>query len=350
VSTDAVRAALDTHDAEDAQAAADNTAAVERLNVQLQAAQDATLAAQQATALVQAAFDAYKLTHPDAPPPPPPPPPPPVRATIFGAYPGPLTLGGDAQSTTSRARLSKALGVSVLPADRVYSETGYGKAVQSPSPIVAVSYKQVAGLAAGTQSVVDAIAAEIRALASKPAQQFDVACDHEVDNKVKSGTYSAAAYAAAARRFRDIVHGIGAPNVRTAFCTMGWSYLQATSNAWHPANLYAAAGADCFDLLAPDVYWTSGYSTIEKAANACRDWTLAQGKPFAIWETGWQTTGQADPKYTEAQRLARVQGTIDYWRAAGARYVLWFEALKSDDNLLEGHPAALAAYGAAAQA
>ena len=107
--------------------------------------------------------------------------------------------------------------------------------------------------------------------------------------------------------------------------------------------------ADDIDLLAPDSYWTANYDTIDKIAGPCRDWTLDQGKPFAIWETGWQTTGQADPGYTEDQRTARVQGTIDYWRAAGAEYVLWFEAKKTDDNLIEGHPGALAAYAAAVQ-
>lgn len=41
-----------------------------------------------ALAAVQAAFDAYKLTHPDAPPPPPPPPPPPTGAAVDEQFNG----------------------------------------------------------------------------------------------------------------------------------------------------------------------------------------------------------------------------------------------------------------------
>lgn len=279
---------------------------------------------------VQAAFDAYKASHPD------------VKTAVFSAYPGPARKDIYDPAPIMPVRVAAAYGVPVLPADRVYSEGSFGLAVKSLSPVVMVSYKQVTGLAVGSASVIAAVTTEIQALAAHQDKTFYVSCDHEVDNKIKNGTYSAGTYKAAAIRFAQIVRSVGAPNVKIAVCYMGWTFTQPTTSAFHPANYFDPATCD---VIALDPYWTNQGSA-GSAFDPGWSWAKAQGKPVHVWEVGFYTTG-SQPTITDSQVTQRVGDIVAYWRDK-ADYVLWFEANKSDgNNLLEGHPDGLALWAAA---
>jgi hypothetical protein len=266
------------------------------------------------------------------------------RRTVFSAYPGPNAL--NTFLPTDYARVAAALGVRVLPVHRIFSEYSYGKAAHSPSPVVAVSYKQVHGFAAGQRSVIRAMANELHALAARPGVRFRVSLDHEVDNKVKGGVYSATAYKRAATRFTRLVRRIDAPNIRVEACYMGWSFHQSTSNVWHPRHLWMDG---IFDRVALDVYYTAQYSSAAAAFDPAWHWASARNVPVDVWEAGYVTSG-SQPAVTDSQAEAKTIEMIDYWKGK-ARKVMWFNSIKLDgDNRVTSHPAALAAYRAAVRA
>jgi hypothetical protein len=277
----------------------------------------------------------YIKDHPDDPPPPPP-----ATKTLFSAYAGPLTTGEAGQTSTTRARVAKVLGVPVLPADRVYSADQFGRAAQCPSPLVAVSYGQVPALAKGDATVIKNLTAELTAL-SRTGKRYDVSADHEVDAKIRKGTYTATQVEAAAARLQGIVDGIGSPNLRTAMCLTGWVFTLGETDKSHPVHYF---DPDQVGLITLDPYYVT-QKTIGAAFDPAWAWASQQDKPVAIWETGWGT--ESNPQNpTDAQALAKVNAIIDYWRTRNVEYVLWFESVKGN-NLLESHPPALAAYAAA---
>lgn len=267
-----------------------------------------------------------------------------VKTAVFSAYPGPIVKDQYDPAPAMPNRVAAAYGIKTLPADRVYSEGSYGLAVKSLSPVVCVSYKQVPGLAAGTTSVVAAVTAEIKALAANPKVTYYVSCDHEVDNKIKQGTYTVAQYVAAAKSFAQIVRSVNAPNVKIAVCYMGWTFTQPATSSFHPATYFDPAVCD---VVALDPYWTNQASA-SAAFDPAWTWAKAQGKPVHVWEVGFYTAG-TQPAITEDQVTQRVGDIIAYWKPK-ADLVLWFEANKSDgDNLLEGHPAGLSLWATAVQ-
>jgi len=265
--------------------------------------------------------------------------------TRFSAYAGPIIKDNWETRTILAARVAAAFGVSVLPAERLFSETSYGKAITSASPVVMSSYKQVTGLAANNPTVVNAVTAEIQAMKAHPEKTFFVACDHEVDNKIKNGSYSVTTYKAAASRFASIVRSVNAANVSVAVCYMGWTFTQPTGSFFHPERYFDPATCD---VIALDPYWTSNLKTVESVMDPGYLWASSKGKPVHVWETGFYTSG-SQTLYPEATYTSHVADVIGYWNDK-ADWTLWFEANKSDgNNLLEGHPQAQAEWAAAVQ-
>lgn len=304
------------------QAAADKTL-IDSLNASVQKWQSDYNA-------LQAEFDQYKRDNPAGGTPPPPPPPSP-SGTIFSAYAGPDgTMAG--QTPESRDRVSKALGVPVLPADRVYSGTGFGKAIQCPSKLVAVSYGQVKAMAAGDASVKASLVTELKALAAKTSQVFHVSCDHEVDSKIRKGTYTAADVKKAHAAFATLVRSIGAPNIKVAGCWTGYALTLAKTDASYPANYYDPAS---YDVIAIDAYYVT-QKTAAAAFDPAWNWIKTLNKPMAIWEIGWSTDSNPQT-VSDTVAASKVQEMIDYWNGK-VGYVLFFESVKGD-NLLELHTA-----------
>ncbi len=331
MSTDAVRAALDAHDAQDAALAAADYAT-------LLAAQQAQAAAEASRDQVIADFEAYRRTHtqPDQVPPPPSDP-----AAIFSAYAGPMgTQAG--QTAASRARVAEAFGVGTLPADRVYSGTGFGKAKDCPSPLVAVSYGQVKALAAGDATVKASLTAELQTLAAKTGQTWHVSCDHEVDSKIRGGTYTGAQVKAAHAAFAQIVRAVGAPNIKVAGCWTGYVFTLPATDPSNPSHYYDPAS---YDVVAVDAYYVT-QRTAAIAFDPAWGWMKTLGKPLAIWETGWSTDSNPQNP-TDSVVATKVQEIVDYWKPK-VGYVLFFESTKGD-NLLEERPAALAEWAAEVQ-
>lgn len=335
---------LDDHESLDAQIASANAAAVDQLK-QESAEAAADLAA------VQGAFDTYKASHPDQPPP--------ARQvkTVFSVFPGPATVGGsDSQNAAARARACTALGVTVLPADRVYAEGNYPYAnngtARSSSPVVAISYKQVPALAAGDAATTSNLTKELQALKALPAQTFYVALDHEIDNKLTQGAYTLTQYKAALIAFNAIVAGVAAPNVKRAVCFMGWTFTQPSAGKPnHPANWFVAGD---YDVVALDPYWTppvTAYKTASAAYGGAWSWAQSTGLPVHVWELGFYTLGDQtkQPNYAEGVYTQRLAQSVAYWKGK-ADHVLWFDANKTDGlNLIESHPDALSIWAAAVQ-
>lgn len=269
-----------------------------------------------------------------------PPPDPDPAKTLFSAYAGPMTTSESGQTSTTRARVAKALGVPVLPADRVYSSTSFGKAIDCPSPLVAVSYGQVPALARGDAAVVQMLTTELTAL-SKTGKRYDVSADHEVDAKIRKGTYTGAQVKAAAARLAQIVAGIGSPNIRPTMCLTGWVFTLGEADPSHPVHYFDPASVG---LIALDPYYVT-QKTVGAAFDPAWAWASKQGKPVAVWETGWGTDSNVQSP-TDALATTKVNEIIDYWRTRKTEYVLWFESIKGN-NLLESHPPALAAWAAA---
>jgi hypothetical protein len=292
---------------------------------------------------LQATFDAYKASHPDQPPAQP------QTVTKYSAYAGPIIKDQYDAPATMNNRVATAYGVPALPYERIYSEGKIANlALASPSPVVGISYKQVPALGAASgpnQATVAALTAEFLAMKAKPTRSFHVSIDHEIDNKVKQGTYDVATYKRAVAVFKGILDQVAAPNIEHSVCYMGWSFSQATSNVWHPSNLWVDGA---FDRVALDPYWTGDLKSVTAAFDPSWTWAEDKGVPVDVWEVGFYTSG-TQPLYTEDQVSQRVAQIAAYWKGK-AENVLWFEANKSDgNNLLEGHANGLSIWSSAVQ-
>jgi len=298
-----------------------------------QAADDRT-----AYAALEAEFAAYRERNPETPPPP--------ARTVFSVYAGPATKGGSGQTSTTRARVCKAFGIpEPLPVDRVYSSTDFGKAASCPSPHVAVSYGQVVALARGTSTVINALKAEFEQLAVRTGQTFDVSCDHEVDSKIRKGSYTAAQVEDAHGEFASILDSVAAPNLRHALCCTGYVFQLGPSDPSHPDHYYAVG---VYQVGALDPYWSNGKRSVDDVFDPAFAWVGSKGLIPATWETGVSVDPE-EPALTVAELTRRTEGIADYFERKPVAYSMWFESARGN-NYLENTPSALAVWAERMQA